>query len=727
MNASRYFLSLFFLTAFAAVAFGGQTFHRPHHHELAVTLDPEDKTAEITDTLTLYPDPYQGSTIQFLLHADYKLDPLEIPHKGEWKSRIETVKGSEPLLQRISVTKPMSELWPRFFQLVFRYHGPYHDPLRSSASEQSKQPGSGKKDAGIFLSGGSYFYPTIVLEPKEDPLLTFQLGVTLPHSWKVVSQGKRIRETTQNGPKHTLWQCDDPMEEIFLVADRFHEYSDRYEDIQLFAFLRDDDPQLAQKYLKAAKSYIVFFERQLGEYPYVKFALVENALQTGYGMPSFTLMGSRILRFPFILHSSYPHEILHNWWGNGVYVDPEDGNWSEGLTTYLADHLLEQIQGKGDRYRFQQLVKYLNYINPENEISVSGFQSRQDMASQTIGYGKWLMVLNMLRLEVGNKLFWEALGDFYFNQRFHRAGFKELRKHFEAFHGQSLEPFFKQWVEQKGAPELVLSNTTVEQLADRYRLTLEIQQKQQPPLFAFHLPVAVWYDGSDIPLIQNLEVDAQAIQHAQILVPGEPQAVMLDPYYDVFRKLDRREVPPSIGQTYGASKVVAVLTSHTTRALKESYHAFAKSIDNLSERILDEVFEFPDDSAVWIFGRNNQAAEKLVDSLKNYGVTWTNEGMTLEETFFPWENHSMVLTLAHPKHPNVSVTWVIADSAKSVPGLIRKLPHYGKYGYLVFEGDTPDNRVKGTWPANRTGLMKTFQPGSYILPTEPPLTTLKPQ
>ena len=31
-------------------------------------------------------------------------------------------------------------------------------------------------------------------------------------------------------------------------------------------------------------------------------------------MPSFTLLGSSIIRFPFILNSSFPHEILHNWW-----------------------------------------------------------------------------------------------------------------------------------------------------------------------------------------------------------------------------------------------------------------------------------------------------------------------------------------------------------------------------------------------------------------------------
>ena len=31
----------------------------------------------------------------------------------------------------------------------------------------------------------------------------------------------------------------------------------------------------------------------IGPYPYQKFALVENFWETGYGMPSFTLLGRR--------------------------------------------------------------------------------------------------------------------------------------------------------------------------------------------------------------------------------------------------------------------------------------------------------------------------------------------------------------------------------------------------------------------------------------------------
>ena len=80
------------------------------------------------------------------------------------------------------------------------------------------------------------------------------------------------------------------------------------------------------EYRQATKRYIDMYSEQIGPYAFKKFALVENFWQTGYGMPSFTLLGQQVIRFPFILHSSYPHELLHNWWGNSVFVDYETGN-----------------------------------------------------------------------------------------------------------------------------------------------------------------------------------------------------------------------------------------------------------------------------------------------------------------------------------------------------------------------------------------------------------------
>ena len=126
----------------------------------------------------------------------------------------------------------------------------------------------------------------------------------------------------------------------------------------MLAFLRDDDPALAGRYLQATRRYLRLYESLLPAYPYPSFALVENFWETGYGMPGFTLLGPRIIRFPWILTSSYPHELLHNWWGNSVYVDFDGGNWCEGLTAYLADHLFAEQRGEAATYRRATLKKY---------------------------------------------------------------------------------------------------------------------------------------------------------------------------------------------------------------------------------------------------------------------------------------------------------------------------------------------------------------------------------
>ena len=178
--------------------------------------------------------------------------------------------------------------------------------------------------------------------------------------------------------RRVRFTANEPQEEIWLVAGRWIETSRTVDGIETLALLRSQDDALAVKYLDATGPYIAMYGQLFGAYPYAKFALVENFWETGYGMPSFTLLGSKVIRLPFILTSSYPHEILHNWWGNGVYVEPAGGNWSEGLTAYLADHLFAEQNGGGAAYRQEALQKYADYAS-----TVEGLPALRPSASAT--------------------------------------------------------------------------------------------------------------------------------------------------------------------------------------------------------------------------------------------------------------------------------------------------------------------------------------------------------
>jgi hypothetical protein len=53
---------------------------------------------------------------------------------------------------------------------------------------------------------------------------------------------------------------------------------------------------------------------------------------------------------------------------------------------------------------------------------------------------------------------------------------------------------------------------------------------------------------------------------------------------------------------------------------------------------------------------------------------------------------------------------VFADRLAALPGLGRKLPHYGKYSYLAFAGDEPANDLKGQWTAADSPLRVDLRP-----------------
>src|SRR5262249_10334568 len=148
--------------------------------------------------------------------------------------------------------------------------------------------------------------------------------------------------------------------------------------VKAMAFLRKPDQELANRYLDATAQYLEMYRGLLGPYPYSKFALVENFWETGYGMPSFTLLGEQVIRFPFILHSSYPHELLHNGGGNAVFVASGGGNGCEGLPAYPAAHLIAEQRGRGAEPRRAILQRVTDYVTAETDFPLSRFQSRHN-------------------------------------------------------------------------------------------------------------------------------------------------------------------------------------------------------------------------------------------------------------------------------------------------------------------------------------------------------------
>ncbi len=155
--------------------------------------------------------------------------------------------------------------------------------------------------------------------------------------------GRLIEERLAQGRYRARFEFHHPAEGIALMAGPYRIEERRVRtaaggEVRLRTYFHPEIADLASGYLDSVAAYLDLYSRRIGAYPFSEFSVVSSPTPTGFGLPTLTYLGIDVLRLPFIRATSLGHEVLHNWWGNGVYPDYARGNWSEGLTTFMADY-----------------------------------------------------------------------------------------------------------------------------------------------------------------------------------------------------------------------------------------------------------------------------------------------------------------------------------------------------------------------------------------------------
>jgi aminopeptidase N len=688
------------------------------HHVLEVTLDPAAHALAVTDDLTLpvAPDP-AGHVVW--LHAG--LAPTVLTQGWTLVQEPPRTVDELPPREAFRLVPPKRKAsWP----VRLAYAGPIeHPPIQVETEYQRSfavTPGTIGPE-GAVLSGESAWVPATTREE----LVTFTLTVRgLPPGWGVVSQGER---SLPEGA--VAWSMPHPTEGVHLVAGPFTETATRYvradgTAVDVRALLRTPDDALAAKYLEATVAGLARYESMLPRYPYPSFALVENWWETGWGMPGFTLLGPEVIRFPFVITSSYPHELLHNWWGNGVYVAPGAGNWCEGLTAYLADHLFAEERGEGPAYRRATLQKYADFAGAGDDLPLDAFRGRVSARTEAIGYGKATMVLHQARRAAGDEVFLGALGRFYDRHAFGPATWDDLAAALSEASGADWRPWVDAWTDRPGAPALALGAATVTRDGSAHVLTVTVRQEQPEDVFPADVPVAVTLEGrpeatwlvASFPPGGPREVTLTArLDHA-------PLRLDLDPAFDVMRRLDPREVPPALTTLFGEGPETFVLPASAPEAERAAWTALAEAWAKPAAPVLASDADPLPAGNVWVLGWDNRHAAAAAAA---GGATLGPTGATPGGTAVERAGHSVVTVGSRDDRV---VGLVAAAPSAAIPGLARKLPHYGKYTWLAFEGDAPTNVAKGSIDAEGAPTTRLLGPPTprAALPRRPPLAGPRP-
>lgn len=685
-------LALALLVAFPAGSSPGPA--EPVRHDLSVVLSPEEGLLRAVDTITM--TGWKGSRSTFSLSGNARVTSVSVDGKEH-----SLLSGNGPL----TIAHDGN---PEGKPIVVRiaYEGEFRDrPPRDPVNTEDPSFGVAGtiSPEGIFLSDGSDWYPEV---PGRSA--TFRVRVEAPVGFEAVTAGKRIRRETSGGRTFSEWETSYPIRGLTLSAGRYIVRDRQVDDVTVSTYFFPGNDPLSGKYLDAVERYLRLYEKLLGPYPFEKFAVVENFFPTGYGFPSWTLLGSTVVSLPFILDTSLGHEIAHSWWGNGVFVDPGGGNWSEGLTTYVADHLYKEraSPSEGREYRLKILRDYATLVSSGSDFPVERFAGRSDPATQAVGYGKAAMIFHMARRETGNEAFWAGLRSVVRDRLFRPASWDDLSERIGSAAGRNMGPFFRRWIGSTGAPFLSLSDVRAERDGNGWNVTGRVRQEK--PFYDLKVPVRLETAGKPVDIVLPMKGEEEAFAIASGDRPG---SLLLDPDVDLFRRLHPSEIPPTVNGIRGSGGLAVVVAKGFPREAADAARILLAAIGRERLPLLREEETSPEqlaDRDVLYFGL--PSGKGYLPAALPQGLSLTPGKFTLNGTEFAAPGDALFAVLPHPSSAGRVAAVFLPLSPEAANAAGRKIAHYGKYSYLAFSGG--NNRDKGTWIAADSPAVHRFVGGN---------------
>ncbi|WP_192499334.1 M1 family metallopeptidase [Skermanella pratensis] len=620
-------------------------------HDAAIVLDPAERRLEVTDRVTVT----GGGPLEF--HLSPRFSPVRVEIDG----RPADAAGG-PARWRVPAAGTGD------MRVTIRYSG-ILAPLDDSGSPfGGEEPGSG--ETGSFLPGGTGWLPRFDAERT-----AYRLAVRVPEGYRAAVTGDLAEETAEE----SVFIVDPAVEEPSLFAGRWQMRERMAGRLRLRTLFEPDLEHLSDDYLQASETYIAHFSERIGTYPFSGFSILSAPLPVGLGFAGLTYIGRQVLPLPFMRGQSLPHEILHNWWGNGVLVDYASGNWSEGLTTYMADYGLTAASDPdaAREMRFGWLRDY-TALPEDRDGALAGFTARVHGAAKIVGYNKSAYVFLMLRDMLGDEAFDRGIRLIWERHRFRRAGWSDLRAAFEAASGRDLAEFFDQWVSRTGAPALRLMEAAGTRTGERYRLAVRIGQGE--PAYRLEVPVVV--ETAEGKIRRTIPLAAgEAV--GTIDLDATPLSVAVDPEYRLFRRLAPGEAAPILRDV--------TLDPATRLVLAGPHQDLGRA---LASRLMDAGAAVGGPLAgapVAVIGITAQVYEALA----RLGLEPVPDRLAGKGTARVWtermESGSPALVVA-------------ADDRAALEALLRPLPHYGRQSYLVFRGREAVER--GIWPPGENPLKR---------------------
>ncbi|HEY9427193.1 MAG TPA: M1 family aminopeptidase [Gemmatimonadaceae bacterium] len=381
-----------------------------------------------------------------------------------------------------------------------------------------------------------YWIPTYD-EPNDKT--TWEMYIRTAKGERALSNGKLVGSRTVGSEVEWHWKLEKPASTYLMTAvtGNYTVLQDKWRDVPVGYWTYPDSVKAAWRgFAITPRAVRVFSEKTGVKYPWVKYDQIVAPDYIFGGMENVT---ATTQADDGILHPAWAepqanadglvaHELGHQWYGDLLTTESWADAWlNEGFATFMEQTYRETARGKDegaiDRLGAQQqtiaadartrrpLVWSRWKVDPL-ELFLSGHI-----------YPRGASVLQMLRHQLGDSLFWAAMHRYTTKHAYGNVTSADLRDAFEAETGRDFRRFFDQWVYGAGVPQF---RVTYAYDSASGKLTLHSQQTQpvdsMTGIFDVNVDVKVLTDEGAVRGVMQVHGKESTLTLA---LPAPPRAI----------------------------------------------------------------------------------------------------------------------------------------------------------------------------------------------------------
>ena len=322
---------------------------------------------------------------------------------------------------------------------------------------------------------------------------TWELYIWTAKGERALSNGRLAGSRAVGDSIEWHWVLDKPASTYLMTAvvGNYTVLQDKaWRNVPIGYWTYPDSVEAAWRGFAKTPEAVDLFSRKTGvPYPWSKYdQIVIPEFQYG-GMENVTATSQNDAE---ILHPAWSepqansaglmaHELGHQWYGDLLTTRAWGDVWlNEGFATFMEQIFREEDlgvdEGALDRFgaqeqtidadrRARRPIVWNKWVNDPIEVFFSGHI-----------YPKGATILQMLRHQLGDDLFWKAMNHYTTANAYGNVVTGDLRKAFEETTGRNYKTFFDQWVYGAGFPVFQVSS-----LYDRAARRLVISAKEVQP------------------------------------------------------------------------------------------------------------------------------------------------------------------------------------------------------------------------------------------------------